>query len=74
MHLSLNRSYMLTENYIIKTTSKEELADGAKYAKCPSCSLMVLVIFDIDDLESIIETKSAKKSETTKNQALKSTN
>lgn len=35
--------------------------NGEKYAKCPSCSLMVQVIFNIDDLETIVETKSAKK-------------
>lgn len=35
--------------------------NGGKYAKCPSCSLMVRVIFNLDDLESIVEIKSAKK-------------
>lgn len=35
--------------------------NGEKYAKCPSCSLMVQVIFDVNDLESIVETKSAHK-------------
>lgn len=34
---------------------------GGKYAKCPSCSLMVLVIFNPDDLNDIVETKSAQK-------------
>ena len=41
--------------------SREDLVNGEKYAKCPSCSLMVQVIFNPDDLESIIEIKSAKK-------------
>lgn len=41
--------------------SREELMEGGKYAKCPSCSLMVLVIYNPDDLKSIIEVKSAKE-------------
>lgn len=40
---------------------QEELENGAKYARCPSCSLMVEVIFNPDDLESIMDTKSSKK-------------
>lgn len=48
--------------------------NGGKYAKCPSCSLMVQVIFELDDLESIVETKSAQKmSKTTKATSLKVT-
>lgn len=43
------------------TVLREELANGEKYARCPSCSLMVQVIFNPEELESIVETKSAKK-------------
>lgn len=43
--------------------------NGEKYAKCPSCSLMVQVIFNIDDLDSIMETKSAQKDTAKKNSA-----
>lgn len=35
--------------------------NGTKYAKCPSCSLMVLVIFNPNDINDIVETKSAQK-------------
>lgn len=48
------------------SVTKEELFDGQKYARCPSCSLMVMVVFNMDDLESIIEVKSARKSNQTK--------
>lgn len=36
----------------------DELLNGGKFAKCPSCSLMVQVIFEPEDLINIIETKS----------------
>ncbi|XP_078325215.1 diphthamide biosynthesis protein 3-like isoform X2 [Crassostrea virginica] len=29
--------------------TKEELASGEDVAKCPSCSLLIKVIYDIDD-------------------------
>lgn len=46
--------------------------NGDKYAKCPSCSLMVLVIYNLDDIESIVEVKSARKETiTNKNSGLK---
>lgn len=48
--------------------------NGSKYAKCPSCSLMVLVIFNPDDLNDIVETKSAQKeAKTSKNTGIKVT-
>lgn len=44
---------------------------GGKYARCPSCSLIVQVIFNINDLESIVETKSAKKETSSSKSGLK---
>lgn len=41
--------------------TQEDLMNGEKYAKCPSCSLIIQVIYNIDDLESIVEIKSAQK-------------
>jgi diphthamide biosynthesis protein 3 len=43
------------------TVTREELVNGENFAKCPSCSLMVQVIFDVKDLESIVANKSAYK-------------
>lgn len=43
------------------TVSREDLMNGERYAKCPSCSLMVQVIYNLNDLESIVEVKSAQK-------------
>eukprot|EP00056_Hartaetosiga_gracilis_P006559 m.97720 g.97720 ORF g.97720 m.97720 type:complete len:115 (-) comp12501_c0_seq1:162-506(-) len=31
--------------------TKEELADGEDVARCPSCSLLIRVIYDIEDFE-----------------------
>jgi hypothetical protein len=42
--------------------------NGEKYAKCPSCSLMVQVIFNPEDLDSIVDTKSAHKESKTSSQ------
>lgn len=41
--------------------SKEELLNGQVYAKCPSCSLMVQVIFSPKDLESVIKQSASKQ-------------
>lgn len=35
--------------------TREELLDGQVYARCPSCSLMVQVIFNPKDLEAVIK-------------------
>lgn len=43
------------------SVSCDDLLDGCKFAKCPSCSLMVRVIYCPDDLKNLIETKLARK-------------
>lgn len=48
--------------------------NGDKYARCPSCSLMVLVIYNPDDLESLVDIKSAKKESPNKSATLQATN
>lgn len=54
--------------------SREDLMNGGKYAKCPSCSLMVEVIFNVEDLKKIVEVKSGKKTTSNKSSSLRATN
>lgn len=55
--------------------TQDDLINGEKYAKCPSCSLMVQVIYNLDDLESIVEIKSAQKdSSSNKSSSLRAIN
>ena len=39
--------------------SIDDLRDGEEIAVCPSCSLMIRVIFDVDDLPKADEEKTA---------------
>jgi diphthamide biosynthesis protein 3 len=39
--------------------SIDDLRDGEEIAVCPSCSLMIRVIFDVDDLPKAEEEKAA---------------
>lgn len=39
--------------------SIDDLRDGEEIAVCPSCSLMIRVIFDVDDLPKPEEEKAA---------------
>ncbi|KAK6173448.1 hypothetical protein SNE40_016895 [Patella caerulea] len=43
--------------------SKEELEDGEDVAKCPSCSLLIKVIYDPEDFAGDEETVTVTKSE-----------
>ncbi|KAL5247932.1 hypothetical protein ACHWQZ_G017188 [Mnemiopsis leidyi] len=40
--------------------SKEELENGEEIAKCPSCSLMIKVIYDKDDFLKITAKSAAR--------------
>ncbi|RWS28061.1 CSL zinc finger containing protein-like protein [Leptotrombidium deliense] len=40
------------------TVSKEELLNGEEIARCPSCSLVIRVIYNADELQKVIEVKT----------------
>jgi len=44
--------------------SKEDLLNGEDVARCPSCSLVVRVIFNPDEIEAIVNSKLKSKSKT----------
>lgn len=43
------------------TFSKEELENGEEIAKCPSCSLMIKVIYDKDDFIKVTAKTAVKQ-------------
>ncbi|RWS04047.1 diphthamide biosynthesis protein 3-like protein [Dinothrombium tinctorium] len=38
--------------------TKEELLNGEEIARCPSCSLIIRVIYNPDELESVLSAKA----------------
>lgn len=55
------------------TIGKEELLRGDDVAECPSCSLLVKVIFNPDEVENVIESKISAKRKQSQQQAVRST-
>ncbi|KAI1292626.1 DPH3 -like protein [Halotydeus destructor] len=47
------------------TITKEDLENGEDVARCPSCSLIIQVICNPDDIEDLIKKKSAAKTTAT---------
>lgn len=46
------------------TITREELLKGEDVAECPSCSLIVKVIYNKDEIEDIVKEKSTAKNKT----------
>lgn len=56
------------------TISREDLENGEEVATCPSCSLIVKVIYNPDDIDDLIRSKvKAKSSPSTISQGDKTT-